>query len=97
MKKTHYPDEKGSIVINGQKFNWIMKRSKGESAFGIQGSRIFELKLFREDILIGSYAHGWEKRINPEDEDGILCLQHLMTTYGREKRKERKEKWKESM
>lgn len=88
--KSVYPEEKGSVQINGHKMEYVMRRSKGESAFGIQGSRIFALEIKRDGVITGTYEHGWSKKIDKDDEESTLCLQFLIKTYGREKRKEKK-------
>ena len=87
--KSVYPDEYGKTTINGAKMEWRFKRSKGESIFGIRGSRIFELELKRNGIISGSYERGWSKKIANDDEESSLCLEHILNTYGREKRKEK--------
>ena len=87
--KNVYPDEYGKTTINGVKMEWRFKRSKGESIFGIRGSRIFELEMKRDGIVSGSYSRGWTKKINKDDEESALCLEHILNTYGREKRKEK--------
>lgn len=90
MKKV-YPQENGKTTINGHKMEWTFRRSKGESVFGIQGSRIFELEIKRDGAVSAEYAHGWSKRISKDDEESALCLEHLLNTYGKEKRKEKKD------
>lgn len=90
MKRV-YPDERGKATINNHKFEWRFKRSKGESIFGIKGSRIFELDLNKDGALVGSYEKGWSKRIPDDDSDSKLCLDHIIATYGKEKRKEKKD------
>lgn len=89
--KTRYQEENGRITINGHKMEWTMTRSKGESVFGIRGSRIFSLVLKRDGLITAEYGHGWAKQIPKDDEESTLCLEHLLRTYGREKRKEKKE------
>ena len=89
MKKV-YPDECGKTTINGHLMEWRFKRSKGESAFGIRGSRIFELELKRDGLVTAEYGHGWSKLIQKDDEESTLCLEHILNTYGKEKRKEKK-------
>ncbi len=80
-----YPTEAGRIDINGHRMEWAMKRSKSESAFGIQGSRIFDLTLKKDGVIVGEYEHGWSKIIPKEDEESNLCIKHLLRTYGRNK------------
>lgn len=89
--KNFYPDEKGKNVINGHKMEWRFKRSKGESVFGIKGSRIFELELKKDDAVTGSYERGWVTRIKDDDNESKLCLEHILNTFGKEKKKERKD------
>lgn len=91
MKDSHYQTESGNIVINHHRMSWTLKRSKGESCFGIQGSRIFELELKKDESLIGAYNRGWDKRIPQEDEEGSLALGYIIRTYGKEKMKKKKE------
>lgn len=90
MKKG-YPDEYGKTTINGQKMEWRLKRSKGESVFGIRGSRIFELGIKRNGSVSAEYERGWVKQIPKDDEETALCLEHILNTYGKEKTKKRKE------
>ena len=90
MKKV-YPDEYGKATINGHKMEWRIKRSKNESAFGIRGSRIFELELKRDGVVSGEYGRGWSKQISKDDEESTLCLEHILNTFGKEKRKEKKD------
>lgn len=90
MKKV-YPDEYGKTTINGQKMEWRFKRSKSESAFGIRGSRIFELEIKRNGMVSAAYERGWTKQIAKDDEESPLCLEHILKTYGKEKATKRKE------
>ncbi len=90
MKKV-YPDEYGKTMINGVKMEWRFKRSKSESAFGIRGSRIFELEIKRDGKVTALYERGWAKRIGKDDEETTLCLEHILGTYGKEKQNKRKE------
>lgn len=84
--------ETGSIMINRHRLSWKMKRSKGESCFGIRGSRIFALELAKDGTVTGLYDRGWEKQIPAEDEESALALSHILNTYGKEKKKKEKEK-----
>ena len=86
-----YPEEKGSLRIHECRMEYIMKRSKGESAFGIQGSRIFYLRIIKDGRTTGLYDKGWNPKIPSEDEESVLCLQHLINTFGKEKKKEKKQ------
>lgn len=88
--RTIYPEEKGKIDINGHHMKWVLRRSKGESAFGIRGSRIFELKLYKDDKITIDYGRGYSVKPDKEDDESVLCLEHLLNTYGKEKRKEKK-------
>lgn len=90
MKKV-YPDEYGKTTINGHKMEWRFIRSKSESAFGIRGSRIFELEIKRDGIVSAEYGRGWSKQIAKDDEESILCLEHILNTYGKEKERRRKD------
>ena len=87
MRKKTYVDERGNATINNHKMEWRFKRSKGASAFGIKASRIFELDLKKDGVLTGSYDLGWTKRINNEDAESKLCLEHILNTYGKERTK----------
>ena len=88
--KSVYPEENGSVMINGHKMEYTFRRSKGESAFGIRGSRIFYLELKRDGKLSGKYERAWCPKIDNDDEESALCLQYLIREFGKEKRKERK-------
>ena len=92
-----HPEENGTITLQGHKMEYTMRRSKSESAFGIRGSRIFELTIKKDGKVTAEYGRGWSKRIDKEDEVSTLCLNHLLTTYGKERKKERKDKWKSSL
>lgn len=93
MRKQHYANESGEIVINKQKMSWTMKRSKTASAFGIRGSRIFYLELKKNDKVIGLYDRGWDisKRLDKDDEEGNLCLSYLVDKFGKDTPKKKKE------
>lgn len=92
MNSQHYKDETGGMTINGSRMAWTMKRSKGESAFGIRGSRIFELTLTKDGNTVGSYDLGWSKKIPEEDEESTLCLTYLIDRFGRTPKKKEKRK-----
>ena len=87
--KTRYPEEKGKIELNGHKMEWTFKRSKGESAFGIRASRIFELEIKRDGAVTLAYGRGMSIRPEKDDEETALCLNHVINTYGRNKKKEK--------
>lgn len=87
--KTFYKEEQGKTTFNGHKFEWKMKRTKGESVFGIKGSRIFGLELEKDGAVVGLYDRGWLVRIKDDDDDTKLCLEHLLNTYGKEKKKKK--------
>ena len=87
--KTFYNEEQGQTAFNGHKFEWKMKRTKGESVFGIKGSRIFGLQLKKDGAVVGLYDRGWLVRIKDDDADTKLCLEHLLNTYGKEKKKKK--------
>ena len=88
MKKS-YPEEKGKLVLNGHKMEWKFRRSKGESAFGIRASRIFELTIMRDGVVTLEYGRGLGTKPSPDDEETPLCLNHVINTYGRNKKKEK--------
>ena len=92
MKALRYTPEKGEMEIQGAKMSWTMIRSKAESAFGIRGSRIFHLELYKNGTLVGEYDRGWGKKIQAEDEESALCLSYLISRYGKNKPIRRKEK-----
>ena len=85
--KTVYPEEKGKLDVNGHKMSWIFRRSKGESAFGIRGSRIFELKIFKDDKMTLEYERGYSLKPDKEDEETPLLLSYLIDKFGKERRK----------
>jgi hypothetical protein len=87
--KTKYPEEKGKLQINGHQMEWILRRSKGESAFGIRASRIFELQIKRDGKVTLEYGRGLGIRPDKDDEETPLCLNHVINTYGRNKKKEK--------
>ena len=87
--KTVYPEEKGNLVINGCKMEWIFRRSKGESAFGVRGSRIFELKILKDGKVTLEYGRGYKAEPDKEDEETALCLSYVIDNYGRNKKKEK--------
>ena len=89
--KLKYYDERTKDVVNGHKMEAVFKRSKGESVFGVKGSRIFELEIKKDGQIVGSYDKGWTIRVNPEDEETKLFLTHILATFGKEKEKKRKE------
>lgn len=93
MKKQHFQPENGSIVINGHKMEWTMKRSKTESAFGVRSSRIFYLILKKDGKVIGEYNRGWTigKKVDNEDEEGMLCISYLVDKFGKDSPKKKKE------
>ena len=93
MKKQHYANESGSMVILSHNMEWTMKRSKSSSAFGIGGSRIFYLELKKDGKVIGLYDRGWTlgKKIDKEDEEGTLCLRYLIDKYGKDNPKKKRE------
>ena len=90
MAKNVYPEEKGSVMINGHKMEYVMKRSKGESCFGIQSSRIFFLKLDKDGKSTADYDRGYSLKPDKEDEETALCISYLVDRYGRNKKKEKK-------
>ena len=93
MKKQHYQPESGSMTILGKKMEWTMKRSKTASAFGVGGSRIFYLEMKKDGKVVGLYDRGWSvgKKIDKEDEEGMLCLRYLADKYGKDQPKKKKE------
>jgi hypothetical protein len=89
MKKI-YPEEKGRITINGHPMEWVMRRSKGESCFGIRGSRIFSLQIWKDRGLTLEYGRGYTRQPEKEDEETHLCLNYLLDKFGKNKKKEKK-------
>lgn len=83
MNSQRYKDQTGGMTINGARMGWTMKCSKGESAFGIRGSRIFELTLTKDGRVVGEYNLGWSMKIPEEDEESALCLAYLVDRFGR--------------
>lgn len=83
--KTVFPEEKGKIVINGHQMEWVFRRSKSESAFGIRGSRIFELTLNKDGKKTLEYVRGYYLKPDQEDEETILCLSMLIDKFGKQK------------
>lgn len=94
MKKTHFPNEGGLIVINGHNMTWVMKRCKTASVFGVRGSRIFYLELRKDGRLIGKYDRGWDISQKPDkdDEEANLCISYLIDKYGKDAPKKKKER-----
>ena len=86
-----YPEEKGKTTINGHLMEWVLRRSKGESCFGIRSSRIFELELKKDGQVTLEYGRGYSRKPDKEDEETSLCLSYLIDKYGRNKKKERQE------
>ena len=82
--------EKGKMTINGKEMRWEMIRSKSPSAFGIHGSRIFELNLYRDGTIVADYNKRWLTPVSSEDEEANLCLSYLIERYGGEKKKKEK-------
>ena len=85
--KTIYSEEKGKLPINGKQMEWIFRRSKGESAFGIRGSRIYELTIKKDGKKTLEYERGYSLKPDTEDEETALCLSYLVDKFGRVKRK----------
>lgn len=85
--KTVYPEEKGKVLINGKNMEWIFRRSKGESAFGIRGSRIFEITIMKDGKKTLEYGRGYLLKPDAEDEETPLCLSYLIDKFGRVKKK----------
>ena len=88
--KQPYPEENGKIKIKDCQMEWRMRRSKGESVFGIRGSRIFELTIIKDGKKTLEYERGYSKKPAEEDEETALCLSFLIDRYGKVKKKERK-------
>lgn len=91
MKKLNFVPDKGSIEINGHKMEFVMRRSKAESAFGVRGSRIFELEMKKDGEVTGKYSRGWTKQVPKEDEETALFLSYLVDKYGRSLPKRKRE------
>ena len=88
--KSIYPEEKGKITINGHLMEWVLRRSKAESCFGIRGSRIFELFMKKDGVTTLEYGRGYSIKPNNEDEETALCFSYLIDRYGKVKKKEKK-------
>lgn len=89
----HFTPEKGNFEIQGHSIHYEMIRSQDPSIFGIQGSRIFELNLWRDGTLTVDYNKKWIKIPYGEDEISHLALQQLIEKFGQAKpKKEKKEK-----
>ena len=91
MNLSRYPQETGTMTINGSKLDWSLRRCKGESAFGIHGSRIFELELKKDGEIVGQYDLGWKKKVPKEDDESSVCLTYLLERFGKEKPKKKKD------
>ena len=91
MKKQHFQPERGSLVINKQKMEWKMQRTKTASAFGVRGSRIFDLEILRNGKVTGRYQKGWTQQIADEDEESALLLSFLVDKFGKDAPRKRKE------
>lgn len=89
--KTVYPEEKGKMAINGVLMEWAFRRSKGESAFGIRASRIFELTIKKDGKVTLEYGRGYSIKPSNEDEETALVLSYLIDKYGRNRRKDKKQ------
>ena len=91
----NFTPEKGNFEIQGHSIHYEMVRSQEPSAFGIQGSRIFELNLWRDGTLTVDYNRKWIKIPYGEDDVSHMALQQLVDKYGQAKPKKvktRKEK-----
>lgn len=91
MKKMSVIPERGALVINGYKMTYAMLRSKAESAFGVRGSRIFDLEIKKDGVTTGRYSRGWTKQIDSEDEESTLFLSYLVDKFGKNRLKKKKE------
>ncbi len=91
MPKYFYP-EKGKFEIQGHEITYEMTRSQEPSIFGIQGSRIFELNMYRDGTMTVDYNKKWIKVPYGEDEISHLALQHLIEQFGQAKAKKEKKK-----
>ena len=94
MKKQHFPNEGGTITINGHNMSWVMKRCRTASAFGIHGSRIFYLEILKDGKLAARFNRGWDisNPLNKEDEEAVLCLKYLLDKFGKDSPKKTKER-----
>ena len=90
-----YPEENGSMTLidvdGTHRIEWTIRRSRGESIFGIKGSRIFELKIKKDGKETAVYERGWIQRPHKDDEATELCVNHILQSYGKEKKKKRKD------
>ena len=89
MKKIVVP-EKGSLTINGHEMSYEMMRSKTPSIFGIHGSRIYELNLYRDGTLTADYNRKWLRVPYVEDEESQLAINELINRFGKESVKKKK-------
>ena len=91
MKSLNIAPETGAVEINGHKMTATLRRTKTESAFGIRGSRIFELEMKKDGDVTGKYERGWTKQIAKEDEETSLFLSYLIGKYGHSRPRRKKE------
>ena len=90
MPKNFIP-EKGKMTIQDHEIKYEMVRSKEPSVFGIQGSRIFELNLYKDGTMIMDYNKGWIIDRGKTDEIGKIALQQLLDQFGHPKVRAKKE------
>lgn len=86
----YFTPEKGKFELEGHEIRYEMIRSNEPSAFGIQGSRIFELNLFKDGTMIADYCKKWIKVPYGEDDIGHMALQYMVEKYGQAKPKKMK-------
>ena len=88
----NFNPEKGKMEIQGHSISYEMVRSKEPSVFGIQGSRIFELNVYKDGTLILDFDKKWLIDRGKEDEIGQIVLQKLLDQFGQPKAKKEKQK-----
>lgn len=86
----HFKPEKGSLDINGHKYQYEMFRSKEPSEFGIKRSRIFELNLYRDGTLVADFNKKWLIQPSKDNEDDQAALNELISKFGAAKAKKEK-------
>lgn len=86
----HFKPEKGSLDINGHKYQYEMLRSKEPSDFGIKRSRIFELNLYRDGTLVADFDKKWLIQPSKDNEDDQAALNELILKFGASKAKKEK-------
>lgn len=86
----HFKPEKGSLDINGHKYQYEMLRSKEPSDFGIRRSRIFELNLYRDGTLVADFDKKWLIKPSEDNADDQAAMNELIDKFGAAKAKKEK-------